>query len=209
MQSGKSDRFSRKRHFECLCRFVIVSLPKFMNSHHWLMRCRSSFSSRFPFCCHFFVGLINGSCHFPKINTLFHDSTSAKSIWILISYATKQLSDENGSWKLKLWINWSRLKICSTNLFVFELIGSEMESQLKLTCDLCYSIVSPHSHGMFTWLFTLKLQLNWVNNNYLLDAQKSHFRFSFLTRASLKTCLQIGRGGGREKNVMKAIVLCK
>lgn len=32
--------------------------------------------------------------------------------------------------------------------------------------------------ALSTWLFTLKLQLNCVNNNYLLDAQKSHFRNS-------------------------------
>lgn len=37
------------------------------------------------------------------------------------------------------------------------------------------------------------------NNNYLLDAQKSHFQFSFLTRASLKTCLQTVQGGGGRK----------
>lgn len=56
---------------------------------------------------------------------------------------------------------------------------------MELTCDLRYLLrfirVIPNARFMFTSLFTFKLQLNLVNNNYLLVAQKSQFQFSFLT----------------------------
>lgn len=68
----------QKRHFECLCRFVIVSLLKFMNSHRWLMCSRLSL---FHFCPFFTLSgdLINGSCHFTKINTLFHGGKTSEN----------------------------------------------------------------------------------------------------------------------------------
>ena len=50
---------------------------------------------------------------------------------------------------------------------------------------------------MSTWIFTLKLQLNWVNNNYLLAAQKSHFRFSTLTHSLWWLRNVFGKIGGK------------